>query len=49
MLHLYLGKKKDYGLDQFYTNTDVAQMCIDTIDISKYEIVIEPELAISII
>ena len=37
-----MGKKKDYGLDQFYTNTDVAQMCIDTIDISKYEIVIEP-------
>ena len=37
-----MPKKKDYGLDQFYTNADVAQMCVDTIDISKYEIVIEP-------
>ena len=37
-----LGKKKDYGLDQFYTNTDIAQKCIDTIDVSKYDIVVEP-------
>jgi hypothetical protein len=37
-----LGKKKDYGLDQFYTNSDIAQKCIDTIDVSKYDIVVEP-------
>ena len=37
-----MGKKKDYGLDQFYTNTDIAQKCIDTIDVSKYDIVVEP-------
>ena len=37
-----MGKKKDYGLDQFYTNTDIAQECIDTIDVSKYDIVVEP-------
>ncbi len=37
-----LGKKKDYGLDQFYTNSDIAKKCIDTIDVSKYDIVVEP-------
>ena len=37
-----MGRKKDYGLDQFYTNTDIAQECIDTIDVSKYDIVVEP-------
>tara|TARA_B100001564_G_scaffold355810_1_gene368810 strand:+ start:760 stop:1530 length:771 start_codon:yes stop_codon:yes gene_type:complete len=37
-----LGKKKDYGLDQFYTNSDIAKKCIDTIDLSKYDIVVEP-------
>jgi len=37
-----LGKKKDYGLDQFYTNSDMAQKCIDTIDVTKYDIVVEP-------
>ena len=37
-----MGKKKDYGLDQFYTNSDIAQKCIDTIDVSKYDIVVEP-------
>lgn len=37
-----MGKKKDYGLDQFYTNSDIAKKCIDTIDVSKYDIVIEP-------
>ncbi len=38
----YLGKKKDYGLDQFYTNLDIAKQCIDSIDITKYDVVIEP-------
>ena len=37
-----MGNKKDYGLDQFYTNSDIAKKCIDTIDISKYDIVVEP-------
>ena len=37
-----MGRKKDYGLDQFYTNTSVAQYCINTIDVSKYDIVVEP-------
>ena len=37
-----MGKKKDYGLDQFYTNSDIAKNCIDTIDLSKYDIVVEP-------
>jgi len=37
-----LGRKKDYGLDQFYTNSDIAKKCIDTIDVSKYDMVIEP-------
>ena len=37
-----MGKKKDYGLDQFYTNSDIAKKCIDTIDLSKYDIVVEP-------
>ena len=37
-----MGKKKDYGLDQFYTNSDIAKKCIDTIDVSKYDIVVEP-------
>ena len=37
-----MGKKKDYGLDQFYTNSDIAQKCIDTIDLSEYDLVIEP-------
>jgi hypothetical protein len=37
-----LGKKKDYGLYQFYTNSDIAKECIDTIDVSKYDIVVEP-------
>ena len=37
-----MGKKKDYGLDQFYTNSDMAQKCIDTIDVTKYDIVVEP-------
>lgn len=37
-----MSKKKDYGLDQFYTNIDVAQKCIDSIDITKYDIVVEP-------
>ena len=37
-----MGRKKDYGLDQFYTNLDVAKKCIDTIDVSKYDIVVEP-------
>jgi len=37
-----LGKNKDYGLDQFYTNSDIAKKCIDSIDITKYDIVIEP-------
>jgi hypothetical protein len=35
-------KKKDKGLDQFYTNSDVAKKCVDTIDFSKYDIVVEP-------
>ena len=35
-------RKKDYGLDQFYTNSDMAQKCIDTIDVTKYDIVVEP-------
>ena len=34
-----MSRKKDYGLDQFYTNTNIAKKCIDTIDISKYDIV----------
>ena len=37
-----MGKKKDYGLDQFYTNSDIAKQCIDSIDITKYDIVVEP-------
>jgi hypothetical protein len=37
-----LGKKKDYGLDQFYTNLDIAKQCIDSIDITKYDVVVEP-------
>ena len=37
-----MGKKKDYGLDQFYTNLDIAKQCIDSIDITKYDVVIEP-------
>ena len=37
-----MGKKKDYGLDQFYTNLDVAKKCIDSIDISKYDRIFEP-------
>ena len=37
-----MGRKKDYGLDQFYTNSDIAKKCIDTIDVSKYDIVVEP-------
>ena len=37
-----MGKKKDYGLYQFYTNSDIAKECIDTIDVSKYDIVVEP-------
>ena len=37
-----MGKKKDYGLDQFYTNSDIAKKCIDTIDVSKYDMVVEP-------
>jgi len=37
-----LGKKKDYGLDQFYTNLDMAKQCIDSIDITKYDVVVEP-------
>lgn len=35
-------RKKDYGLDQFYTNLDIAKKCIDTIDVSKYDMVVEP-------
>ena len=35
-------RKKDYGLDQFYTNSDIAKKCIDTIDVSKYDMVVEP-------
>ena len=37
-----MGKKKDYGLDQFYTNLDIAKQCIDSIDITKYDVVVEP-------
>ena len=37
-----MSKKKDYGLDQFYTNSDIAKQCIDSIDITKYDIVVEP-------
>ena len=37
-----MGNKKGNGLDQFYTNIDVAKLCVDTIDISKYDIVVEP-------
>ena len=37
-----MGKKKDYGLDQFYTNSDIAKQCIDSINITKYDIVVEP-------
>ena len=37
-----MGKKKDYGLYQFYTNSDIAKECIDTIDVFKYDIVVEP-------
>jgi len=37
-----MSRKKDYGLDQFYTKPDVAKKCIDTIDFSKYKIVVEP-------
>ena len=37
-----MGNKKGNGLDQFYTNIDVAKLCVDTIDTSKYDIVIEP-------
>ena len=37
-----MGKKKDYGLDQFYTNSDIAQLCLDTIDVKDYDMVVEP-------
>ena len=37
-----MGKKKDYGLDQFYTDLNIAKQCIDSIDITKYDVVIEP-------
>ena len=37
-----MAKKKDYGLDQFYTNSDIAKQCIDSINITKYDIVVEP-------
>ena len=32
----------DNSYDQFYTNLDIAKQCIDSIDITKYDVVIEP-------
>ena len=33
---------KAYELDQYYTKKDIAQMCINTLDLSSYDLVIEP-------
>lgn len=30
------------GLDKFYTNENIVDLCLDCIDISKYDLVIEP-------
>ena len=33
---------KAYELDQYYTKKDIAQRCLNTIDLSPYDLVVEP-------
>ena len=32
----------DLRLDQFYTNSDIAQWCLDKLNLSEYDIILEP-------
>jgi hypothetical protein len=35
-------KKNKYGLDQFYTKPEVAKKCLETLNLSDYDVIIEP-------
>ena len=34
--------KNKYGLDQFYTKTETAKKCLNTLKLSNFDLIIEP-------
>ena len=37
-----MSKKNKYGLDQFYTKPKVVKKCLETLDLQKYDVIVEP-------
>lgn len=37
-----MSSERAYELDQYYTNTDIVKRCLNTIDLSIYDLVVEP-------
>lgn len=37
-----MSKKNKYGLDQFYTKPLIAEKCLETLNLTDYDIIIEP-------